>query len=152
MKSTHFLDVLDYFFEYLNIIDKLSLLFSAALAIVITICISITSLPVIFLFAIGLILWLILFFPVRLALNRIYERMCSYEVDATVYNIYVDEFKRFGTNAYNINLCVDYEYNGKNYRRTVKFYHSIDLRSDSKIKLKICKFCPGIVWFEQNNK
>ena len=70
MKSTHFLDVLDYFFEYLNIIDKLSLLFSAALAIVITICISITSLPVIFLFAIGLILWLILFFPVRLALKE----------------------------------------------------------------------------------
>lgn len=140
------------FWEYLNIIEKLSFLFSAVLAIVITICISLTSLPAIFLVAIGLILWLILFFPVRLALNRIYERMCSCEVDATVYNIYVDESKRFGTNVFNINLYVDYEYNGKNYRRTVKFYHSIDLRSGSKIKLKICKFCPGIVRFEQNNK
>lgn len=140
------------FWEYLNIIDKLSLLFSAVLAIAIIICISITSLPVIFLFAIGLILWLILFFPIRLALNRIYERMCSYEVDATVDNIYVDESKRFGTSVFNINLYVDYEYNDKNYRRTVKLYHSVDLRSGSKIKLKICKFCPGIVRFEQNKK
>lgn len=78
--------------------------------------------------------------------------MCSYELDATVDNIYVDEFKRFGINAFNINLCIDYEYNGKNYRRTVKLYHSVNLKSGSKIKLKICKSCPGIVRFEQNNK
>lgn len=148
MKSSYFLNVL----EYLNIIEKLSFLFSAILAIVITICISITSLPVIFLVAIGFMLWLILFIIIKRAFNKIYERMCSYQIDATVDNIYVNEFKMFGTNSYNINLCIDYEYNGKNYRRTVKLYHSIDLRSGSKIKLKICKFCPGIVRFEQKKK
>lgn len=140
------------FWKYLNIIEKLSFLFSAVLAIVITICISITSLPVIFLVVIEPILWLMLFIIIKRAFNKIYERMCSYEIDATVDNIYVDEFKMFSTNSYNINLYIDYEYNGKNYKRTVKLYHSVDLRSGSKIKLKICKSCPGIVRFEQNKK
>lgn len=66
-----------------------------------------------FLVAIGFILWLILFIIIKRAFNKIYERMCSYQIDATVDNIYVNEFKMFGTNSYNINLCIDYEYNGK---------------------------------------
>lgn len=135
--------------EYLNINVKLSFLISAIVAFIITICISVTSLHVIFLAVIGLMLWLILFIIIKFAIDKIYEYICSYEVDATVDHIFVDEIEIYGMNAYCINLCVDYEYNSKKYRGTLKFHHSVNLRSGSKIKLKICKFCPKIIYIEK---
>lgn len=132
---------------------KLSMVISFILALVFTAFFYEDSISVILIVIIGIIIWFILFAIVYYTVNRIYKRMCSYEVEAEVLFSQVDSIGS-GKTVYDVyyhDLSVKYEYNGKVYVTSLKAYNHKDRRAGSKMKLHICKYCPKIVRVEEDN-